>query len=301
MSKNAFQKILISIGVLIVLITIMGSITARKLSKRLYDVDMHLARLEQNIASTTVKIEGMLTKTKTDLSNALDQQKQNVGTIEQRLGVYQQQVGSIGGTVNTLQKLSKTDPQFLAKYSKVFFLSENYIPARLVEVPDKYKYSDTKHPTVLTDIYPHLEAMIGDASREGVTLYVSSAYRSFAEQQALKGQYKITYGSGTANQFSADQGYSEHQLGTTIDFITPGLGGVVDGFEKTKAYEWLMANAYRSGFILSYPKDNKFYVFEPWHWRYVGVKLATDLHNAGQNFYEWDQRKIDEYLINFFE
>jgi D-alanyl-D-alanine carboxypeptidase len=143
--------------------------------------------------------------------------------------------------------------------------------------------------------------MLTAADADQVKIYVQSAYRSFNEQQALKGVYTVTYGAGTANQFSADQGYSEHQLGTALDFITSGLGGQLEGFDDTKAFTWLMQNAYRYGFILSYPKNNKFYVFEPWHWRYVGVKLATYLHDNNMNFYDMDQRKIDEYLINVFE
>jgi hypothetical protein len=51
---------------------------------------------------------------------------------------------------------------------------------------------------------------------------------------------------------------------------------------------------------MSYPKDNPFYVYEPWHFRYVGIKLATDLANQGKHFYDLDQRTIDEYLVNLF-
>ncbi len=143
--------------------------------------------------------------------------------------------------------------------------------------------------------------MIDDANKAGVIMYISSAYRSFNEQEALKGEYKVIYGAGTANQFSADQGYSEHQLGTTVDFTAPGLGGIVDGFETRPAYNWLVANAYKYGFILSYPEENKFYQYEPWHWRFVGVKLATDLHKQGKHFYDLDQRDIDEYLVSIFD
>jgi len=132
-------------------------------------------------------------------------------------------------------------------------------------------------------------------------IYVFSAYRSFDEQNALKDQYSIIYGVGTANQFSADQGYSEHQLGTTIDLITTGIGGTLEDFEKTIAYQWLLNNAYKFGFTMSYPDNNDFYVFEPWHWRFVGVKLATQLNNDRKNFYDLDQRDIDEYLIYLFE
>ena len=91
------------------------------------------------------------------------------------------------------------------------------------------------------------------------------------------------------------------KLGTAVDLTTTGLGGGLDGFEKTPAFAWLLSNAYRYGFVLSYPPNNQYYVFEPWHWRYVGVKLATDLRTEGKYFYDLDQREIDKYLSNIFD
>ena len=75
----------------------------------------------------------------------------------------------------------------------------------------------------------------------------------------------------------------------------------MSGFDTTEAYTWLQKNAYKYGFVLSYPKDNGFYIFEPWHWRFVGQKLAGDLHDDGKFFYDLDQRDIDKYLISLFD
>ena len=136
---------------------------------------------------------------------------------------------------------------------------------------------------------------------EGIDISVLSGYRSFGTQASLKSQYSVTYGAGTSNKFSADQGYSEHQLGTTVDFTTKKTGEPLTGFDKTPAYEWLLQNAYRFGFILSYPKGNAYYVFEPWHWRFVGVYLATYLHDQNKYFYDMPKRDIDQYLINIFD
>lgn len=272
-----------------------------KLSSEISNLSEQLLALEYRLSSTTDQIREDVIKNSTTLSQAISAEKQNVGVLQQQLGVYKDQVGTISGTVSTLQKLSKTDPELLQKYSKVFFLNEHYSPPRLISIPNEYKYSDTKPLQIHTDVWPYLKRMVDDAAKNDIKIYVSSAFRSFNEQSALKGQYSVTYGSGTANQFSADQGYSEHQLGTTLDFTTTGINGGLDGFENTKAYTWLLANAYKYGFVLSYPKNNTYYVFEPWHWRYVGIKLATDLHDQGKFFYDLDQRKIDEYLVNVFE
>ena len=295
--KKMIKGLFIAIGVLF-LVLIFEFIRIQSLNSDIKSLSQKVSLLETNLSSTTDEIKGSVAKTQETFANAINQ---NVGSIEQKLGSYRQEVSSVYSTVNTLQKLSKTDPELLKKYSKVFFLSDNYAPANLIEVPEAYKYSNNKFPQIHGDVWTFVQKMIDDAKREGIEIYVSSGYRSFSEQKALKGIYTINYGAGSANQFSADQGYSEHQLGTTIDFITPGLGGNVDGFENTKAFTWLKNNAHRYGFILSYPLNNKYYVFEPWHWRFVGIKLATDLFNQGKNFYDLEQRVIDEYLVNIFD
>ncbi len=261
-------------------------------------VDELTLELSSGLASTTAILQNSITDKTTSLANAINQEKQNV---QSQLGGVQNQVGSLSGTLTSLQKLSKTDPELLAKYSKVFFLSDTYAPARLVEIPAVYKYDEKLPLQIIPEVLPYLTRMIGQAKTDGVTLYVSSAYRSFNTQQALKGQYSVVYGAGTANSFSADQGYSEHQLGTTVDLITTGTGGQLSGFDRTPAYEWVVANAYKYGFVLSYPKNNGYYVFEPWHWRFVGVKLATELHNSNSYLYTMDQRDIDAYLISLFD
>lgn len=213
----------------------------------------------------------------------------------------QEQIGKIYDTADTLSKLSKTDPQLLQKYSKVYFLNEHYVPSKLVTIDSKYTFNNSRSYQFHATVYPHLEKMIKDALAENVKILVISSYRSFGTQAALKSSYRVIYGAGTANQFSADQGYSEHQLGTTLDFTTPEVGDSFTGFEKTIAYTWLINNAYKYGFILSYPPNNSYYEYEPWHWRYVGIDLATRLHREGKYFYDLDQRILNDYLPLFFD
>jgi len=220
---------------------------------------------------------------------------------QQKISGFQTQLGEFVGTVKVLDKLSKTDPELLQKYSKVFFLNEHYVPEKLSLIEPNYLYNEEKPAQIYTPIKKYLTDMLNASIRDGEEIFVFSAYRSFGTQSSLKSGYKLTYGAGTANQFSADQGYSEHQLGTTVDLITTGIGGTLSGFEKTDAYVWLTKNAHKYGFTLSYPEDNQYYVFEPWHWRFVGVELATKLHNDGNYFYDLNQRDIDKYLVSFLD
>jgi LAS superfamily LD-carboxypeptidase LdcB len=251
------------------------------------------AMFSQNTSQLAQNITDLRSQT-SGLSNTISSTQQNIDAVSTKVGGVEQTVGSI-------QKLAQIDPELLKKYSKVYFMNENYAPAHLTTIPDEYIYSTKDPQQFLTESWPFLKSLADAAKSDGVALYVKSAYRSFADQQSLKSIYTVVYGAGTANSFSADQGYSEHQLGTTVDLITTGLGGQTAGFDTTKAYPWLLANAYRFGFVLSYPKGNGYYTYEPWHWRFVGVKLATYLHNNTTNFYAMDQRDIDTYLITLFD
>lgn len=174
------------------------------------------------------------------------------------------------------------------------------MPAKRSEILAKYLYTESKSEEINSEVLPFLADMLDGAEIAGVPLYVKSAYRSFNTQSNIKSSYTVSYGEG-ANRFSADQGYSEHQLGTTVDLITKGLGGQLEGFDRTPAYTWMQNNAYIYGFVLSYPENNNFYIFEPWHWRFVGKALALRLRNEGKNFYDLGQRVIDQYLLVMFD
>ncbi|MFH1473110.1 MAG: M15 family metallopeptidase [bacterium] len=213
---------------------------------------------------------------------------------------FQGQIRDIGSAVGTLEKLSQTDTELLMKYSKVYFLNENYTPSKLSPIDKEYLYEKDRELLFHTDALFFLRSLLESAKSDKVNLLIASAFRSFDTQASLKNGYATVYGSG-ANQFSADQGYSEHQLGTAVDLTTSEIGASFSKFEASSAYEWLTKNAYKYGFILSYPKENTYYKFEPWHWRFVGTSLANSLHNENQNFYDLDQRQIIPYLINIFD
>ena len=228
------------------------------------------------------------------LSEALYSEQQKNAELEEELE-------DVEDDLDDFEKLSKIDSELLQKYSKVFFLNEHYSPAALKEIDSKYRFPENKELEIHSRIEPFLGNLLAAAQKAKIDLRVASAYRSFGEQSSLKSSYSVTYGTGGANTFSADQGYSEHQLGTTVDFTTVATNGALDGFNGTPAYTWLLANAYKYGFVLSYPEGNAYYVFEPWHWRFVGKDLAEALRKRKTGFYDMDQRDIDKYLIKFFD
>jgi len=212
---------------------------------------------------------------------------------------FQTKIENLEEMVDTLKKINSTDKELLKKYSKIYFLNENYFPVSLSDISKEYRSIKSTNFQIHSGVLPYLEKVINDSNLENLTLKPLSAYRSFITQTNLKASYKMIFGTG-ANKFSADQGFSEHQLGTVVDFSTIKLNGELEGFDKTPEYKWLLANAYKYGFVISYPEGNTYYKFEPWHWRFVGIVLATKLHDDNLYFSDLDQRTIDSYLPNIF-
>jgi D-alanyl-D-alanine carboxypeptidase len=248
--------------------------------------------LKEALASANSTIE--------DIREDLEDLADDYADERNRNEEFEDQIRDLSGTLGDLDKLAKIDEELLQKYSKVYFLNENYIPPKIEEISDRYILEGKEPQSFDSRALDFLEDMFRDARRDDIDLKVVSAYRSFDEQSTLKGQFTQVYGSG-ANAFSADQGYSEHQLGTTVDITDESVGGTFASFADTEAYEWLLDNAYKHGFILSYPKGNDFYIFEPWHWRFVGEDLARDLQRSDDSFYTMDQREIDEYRLEMFD
>lgn len=263
-----------------------------------------LALVQGNAASTTAMLEqrvGELENNITIIREENSDLNAAIEAAEERRRDVEDQIENISDVVGTLEKLSKTDKELLQKYSKVYFLNEHYVPTNLTSIPRQYLSDQTRDMQLHSQVWPELRRLLVAAAREDITLQIVSAYRDFGTQAGLKASYNFTYGVGTANQFSAEQGYSEHQLGTTVDLTTPEIGGALAGFENTPAYRWLTNNAYRYGFVLSYPPNNNYYQFEPWHWRFVGTDLARRLYRDKIYFYDLEQREIDKYLAEIFD
>ncbi len=255
--------------------------------------------LQKEISTLNTSLESTKSQLST-LENSHADLKDTVAIQSKRAELLEEYLNQVTNTVANFEKLSKIDSELLKKYSKVYFLNENYSPVHLVDIPKEYTHNDGRTIEIHEKVAPFLEKLFKDAEADGLSLRALSSYRSFKTQTSLKAQNTVVYGTG-ANRFSADQGYSEHQLGTTLDFTTANTQGVLGKFEGTDEQKWLNDNAYKYGFILSYPKNNTHYIYEPWHWRFVGVDLATKLHRDNKNFYDMDQREIDEYLLTFFD
>lgn len=120
---------------------------------------------------------------------------------------------------------------------------------------------------------PALTSLVNAAKKEGLRLVLSSAYRSWVYQKDLFQRYVTKDGLATAERYSARPGRSQHQLGTVIDF-----GSITPEFAETPEGRWMAEHAGEFGFSMSFPEGQEAltgYVFEPWHFRYIGVAACT--------------------------
>jgi D-alanyl-D-alanine carboxypeptidase len=136
------------------------------------------------------------------------------------------------------------------------------------------------------------------------TLILNSGFRTYKNQQGLYNRTRETRGLAIAEKLSARPGHSEHQLGLAADFSVKGQGCVIMVcFGKTEGGIWLEQNAHVYGFILRYPKGFRAitgFQYEPWHFRYIGVELATELKTKGIKTLEefWGLFNANDYIEN---
>ncbi len=125
--------------------------------------------------------------------------------------------------------------------------------------------------------------MVAAAKAEGITLVAQSGYRSYGVQASVYNSWVKRLGVTQANLQSAKPGYSEHQTGWSMDIAGTSGCTIAQCFAHTPEGEWLNSNAWKYGFHLRYPRNKKSttgYMFEPWHYRFVGLALAKELHKT---------------------
>lgn len=172
-------------------------------------------------------------------------------------------------------------------------------------IPDDYTFELT---TITDDVTSDVRCagaladMIKGARNEGVYIYVLSPYRDLKRQTYVfdrkvdslmeENGYSYDEAYKKAAEVVAIPGASEHQVGLAFDFVTDHYWKLDEGFAYTPAGKWLMENSVDYGFILRYPKgkeDITFIEYEPWHYRYVGVKAAKEMKELGLTLEEYDK------------
>lgn len=168
--------------------------------------------------------------------------------------------------------------------NKEFGLPDGYIPEDLVRPNVEFSFGkqDIEKSYMREEAAKALEDMFNGAKKSGITLYAVSGYRSYDRQTVLFGAEVDRVGEEKAVQAVAYPGNSEHQTGLAMDISSKSADFLLtEEFGETKEGKWLKENAHLYGFILRYPEGKESitqYKYEPWHFRYVGIKSAKDIY-----------------------
>ena len=171
--------------------------------------------------------------------------------------------------------------------NKYYKLDKDYEPEDLTVINSKFASGTQKLRKEAADKF---EEMASDMLKENLKIYAGSTYRSYSYQEGLYNRYVKKDGFKEAETYSARAGYSEHQLGLAVDIVNGKWNYLSEG---DKEYTWLVNNSYKYGFILRYPHESEYitgYVFEDWHFRYLGIDLATKVHESKLTYDEYIAR-----------
>lgn len=191
--------------------------------------------------------------------------------------------------------MSKDNLILVNKYLK---LASDYEPDDLEEISDDCFINGNIYVRKMRkEAKEHFEQLSRDSIKNGTPVYGQSAYREYSRQEGLYNNAVKNMGVEAADDDTARPGHSEHQTGLTLDVSSTKAGNMMN-FHNTESYKWMLDNAHKYGFILRYTKgyeDIHGFMYESWHFRYVGVKVATDMHD------NYPGLTYDEYYYMFID
>ncbi len=163
-------------------------------------------------------------------------------------------------------------------------LKKNYEPEDLISISSKYAADNTQSGArVAVNAFI---SMYKAAEKEGYELVINSSYRSYQDQVELCDTYRNLYGDSYVDKYVAKPGFSEHQTGLSFDIGSRNSSV----FSESDEYEWIQENAYKYGFIQRFPEKYEAitgFRAEPWHYRYVGKKIAKYIYENDISFEEY--------------
>lgn len=185
----------------------------------------------------------------------------------------------------------------LAQVDKTHKLVDDYTPKDLVDLnTEKLLYTNSAGIRLRSEAADNLALMLNDLQKTtGKIVVIASGYRTINDQFKQYISWITDLGQEQADKVSARPGYSEHSLGTVVDFMSQDSGFTfTNEFDSTVAGKWLNENSYKYGYVQSYPKGKEAitgYNYEAWHYRYIGVENAIDLKESNLTLKEWLENK----------
>jgi D-alanyl-D-alanine carboxypeptidase len=212
---------------------------------------------------------------------------------------------SIGIQGAVITKNSRTSQWATSVLDPMYRLSSSYKPTDLVRITWRGAISPKGGYWLKREAANALSAMFAAAAVEKIQLKILSAYRSYSAQVQVFAKWVAKSGLQQARKYSAVPGHSEHQLGTTVDIGSlTGVAWSNPKFPTSRTALWLEAQAYKFGFIRSYPAGAanialSCYGAEAWHWRYVGKRLAYEIVCSAQvpRIFLWNRQNGGDRVI----
>lgn len=200
------------------------------------------------------------------------------------VGVYKKPYSDI--------ELADTSDEMTVIANKWHYLGD-YEPTNLVTIDRKYGLARYEQQ-LKQETYDAFIKMYEAAKKDKVNIYITSAYRSYPYQVQIYSGYLKSDSLEKVDTYSSRPGHSDHQTGLACDILSYGYN--FDTFEKSQAFKWLSENAEKYGFILRFPKDKEDitgYMYESWHYRYVGEEIAKYIKD--------NKLTYEEYYAYFIE
>jgi D-alanyl-D-alanine carboxypeptidase len=192
------------------------------------------------------------------------------------------------------QRLEADKKGLLILINKQNPIDSNYKPDDLTKIKYYAKDRSEAGRYMRKEAADQFHLLAEAAAEEGYELVMTTAYRSYGFQQVLWNNYVANEGEAAASRFSAKPGQSEHQSGLAVDVSSPSVDyALTENFGKTEEGIWLANNAHLFGFIIRFPQDKEDitgYLYEPWHIRYVGEPIASDIFKKGLTLEEYLSR-----------
>ncbi|MEI7579400.1 MAG: M15 family metallopeptidase [bacterium] len=215
-----------------------------------------------------------LTKNQSQIINTLTETGTTINSEQFQINYALSDLQSCEKIDLTQNYFSDTTNPLLTLVDKNFEVTEDFVPGEMIlltqnDAPVVYSIYINK------EIEPALLELIAAMKNDNVPGAIKSGWRSFSQQQRVYDIWSDRVGASNAGDYAALPGHSEHYLGTAIDFSN-STGQYLDN----QTNQWLQTNAYRFGFVQSYPLGKETitgYNYEPWHYRYVGKEIAISI------------------------
>lgn len=240
-------------------------------------------------------VENDLSEETVDENNQTDEEVDDEAELEEKDASSEkneEEVEEETISIDMEEDLLKPD-SVKALVNKQYALPEDYAPEDLVTVEVRTVQDNAEARMLRKVASSALTEMFTAAEDDGIELVAISGYRSYQRQKIIFNRFAENHGEEAANRYSARPGESEHQTGLAMDVTSESANyQLSEEFGRTPEGIWVAENAHDFGFIIRYPEgteDITGYLYEPWHLRYFGEELATDIYETGLTY--------EEYLI----